>query len=106
MYAVIETGGKQYKVAPKQTVEVERLNISEGNTVELDQVLFIDDNENTIMGNPIVKGAKVIATSLGEVKGDKIIAFRYKPKVRHHRKRGHRQTYTRLLINEVVKSKE
>lgn len=74
--------------------------------MELDQVLFIDDNENTIMGNPIVKGAKVIATSLGEVKGDKIIAFRYKPKVRHHRKRGHRQTYTRLLINEVVKSKE
>ena len=106
IYAIIETGGKQYKVAPKQTLEIERLNIPEGNTVELDKVLLIGDNGNTLVGNPIIKGARVIATSLGEVKGKKIIVFKYKAKVRYRRKRGHRQIYTRLAINEIIKPEE
>ena len=75
----------------------------EGNTIELDRVLFIDDNENTLIGNPTIEGAKVIATSLGEVKGDKVIVFKYKSKVRYRRKTGHRQIYTRLSINKVIK---
>ena len=106
IYAIIETGGKQYKVAPRQTIEVERLNIPEGDTVELDKVLFIGDNQKSLIGNPIIKGAKVIATSLGEAKGDKVVVFKYKSKVRYRRKTGHRQIYTRLSINEIVKPGE
>lgn len=103
IYAIVETHGKQYKVAPKQTIEVDHLNIPEGEVVELDKVLFISDNENTLIGNPTIKGAKVIATSMGEAKGDKIIVFKYKSKVRYRRKTGHRPIYTRLSINEIVK---
>ena len=72
----------------------------------MDKVLFIGDNENTLIGNPFIKGAKVIATSLGEAKGDKIIVFKYKSKIRYSRKTGHRQIYTRLSINEIVKPGE
>jgi len=69
-------------------------------------VLFISDNENTLIGKPTIEGAKVMATSLGEVMGDKIIVFKYKPKVRYRKKTGHRQSYTRLSINEIVKPGE
>ena len=103
IYAIVETGGKQYKVTPKQTIEVERLGIPEDAVVELDKVLLIGDDENTLIGNPTIKGAKVVATSLGEAKGDKIIVFKYKAKVRYRRKRGHRQIYTRLSIDKIVK---
>jgi len=103
IYAIIETGSKQYKVAPNQKIEVERLNIPEGDTVDLDSVLFINDDGNVITGNPTIKGAKVKATSLGEFKGDKVTVFKYKPKVRYRRKRGHRQIYTKLLINKIIK---
>ena len=105
IYAIIEIGGKQYKVAPKQTIEVERLDVPEGSKVELDKVLFIGEDKNTLVGNPIIKGAKVLATSLGEAKGEKVIVFRYKSKVRYRSKRGHRQTYTKILVNEIVKGK-
>jgi len=103
IYAIIEIGGKQYKVAPKQTIEVERLDVPEGGTVELDKVLFIGGDKGTLVGNPIIKGAKVVATSLGEAKGGKVIVFRYKSKVRHRSKRGHRQTHTKILVNEIIK---
>jgi large subunit ribosomal protein L21 len=71
--------------------------------VELERVLFIGDKENTLIGNPTIEGAKVIATSLGETKGDKVIVFKYKPKVRYRRKTGHRQVFTRLSINEIIR---
>lgn len=87
-------------------IEVERLNVPNGDTVELDKVLFIGDKENTLIGNPIIKGAKVIATSLGEDRGDKVIVFKYKSKIRYQKKTGHRQIYTRLSINEIVKPEE
>jgi len=74
--------------------------------VELDKVLFIGDNGKSLIGNPTIKGAKVIATSLGEVKGDKITVFKYKSKVRYRKKTGHRQTYTTLSIDEIVKPGE
>ena len=106
IYAIVETGGKQYKVAPKQTVEVDRLSIPEGSAVELDRVLLISGNGNTLVGNPTIDGARVTATSLGEVKGDKVIVFKYKAKVRYRKKTGHRQIYTRLAINEVIKPGE
>jgi len=105
IYAIIEIGGKQYKVAPKQTIEVERLDVPEGDIVELDKVLFIGEDKNTLVGSPNIKGAKVVATSLGEAKGEKVIVFRYKSKVRYRSKRGHRQAYTKILVNEIVKGK-
>jgi len=105
IYAIIEIGGKQYKVAPKQTIEVERFDVPEGDRVELDKVLFIGGDKDTLIGNPIIKGARVVATSLGETKGEKVIVFKYKSKVRYRRKKGHRQTYTKLLVNEIVKRK-
>ena len=103
IYAVIEIGGKQYKVAPKQTIEVERLGVPEGGRVELDRVLVIGGDKDTLVGTPIIKGAKVVATSLGEAKGEKVTVFKYKSKVRYRKKKGHRQTYTRILVNEISK---
>jgi len=103
IYAIVEIGGKQYKVAPKQTIEVDRLNVPEGDIVQLDRVLFIGGNKDTLVGNPVIKGAKVVATSLGEAKGEKVIVFKYKSKVRYRRKRGHRQNYTKILVNEIIK---
>jgi len=103
IYAIVEIGGKQYKVAPKQTIEVERLDVPQGDVVELDKVLLIGGDGDALVGNPVIKGAKVLATSLGEAKGEKVIVFKYKAKVRYRRKRGHRQTYTKLLINEIIK---
>ncbi len=102
IYAIIETGGKQYTVAPGQTIDVERLDVGEGNTVELDRVLFIADGDKVIVGTPTIDGAKVIATSQGDGKGKKIIVFKYKPKVRYRKKTGHRQLYTRLTIDKIV----
>ncbi|MFC1950386.1 50S ribosomal protein L21 [Chloroflexota bacterium] len=102
MYAIIETGGKQYKVAPGQTLDVEYLDVAEGNTVELNKVLFIADGDKVSVGTPIIDGAKVVAISKGEGKGKKIIVLKYKAKVRYHKKTGHRQLYTRLTIDKIV----
>jgi large subunit ribosomal protein L21 len=105
-YAIVETGGKQYKVAPGQKVDVDRLAVAEGKDVELSRVLLIADEKDTIVGSPNIDGAKVIATCLGEHKGKKIIVFKYKPKVRYRRKKGHRQLYATLEIKEIVKPGE
>jgi large subunit ribosomal protein L21 len=102
IYAIIETGGKQYKVTPGQTIDVERLDVAEGSTVDLDRVLLIADGDKVTLGKPTVDGAKVVATSQGEGKAKKIIVLKYKPKVRYRRKMGHRQLYTRLAIDRVV----
>ncbi len=102
IYAIIETGGKQYKVTPGQVLDVDRLGVAEGDTVELDKVLFVADGEKITVGTPVVDGAKVIATSQGEIRGKKIIVLKYKPKVRYCKKTGHRQLYTRLVIDKIV----
>jgi large subunit ribosomal protein L21 len=101
IYAVIESGGKQYRVTPGQTVDVERLGVAEGDTIELDRVLLIADGENVTMGKPTIPGARVTATVRGETKGDKIVVFKYKSKVRYRKKTGHRQLYTRLSIDKI-----
>ena len=105
-YAIVETGGKQYKVAPGQKIDVDRLAVAEGEDIELSKVLLIADGKDTIIGSPTIDGAKVTATCLGERKGDKIIVFKYKPKVRYRRKKGHRQLYAKLEIKEIVKPGE
>ena len=76
--------------------------MAEGKTVELNRVLLIADGERLIVGTPTVDGAKVVATSQGEGKGKKVIVFKYKPKVRYRKKTGHRQLYTRLVIDKIV----
>jgi large subunit ribosomal protein L21 len=103
MYAIVETGGQQHKVEAGQKLDVARMNIAQGEDIELSRVLMVADGNDTLFGNPTVDGAKVIATSLGELKGDKVIVFKYKNKTRYRRKTGHRQLYTRLQIKEIVK---
>jgi large subunit ribosomal protein L21 len=102
IYAIIETGGKQYRVNPGQTIDVERLDVAEGDTVELDKVLLIGDGDRVTVGKPTVDGAKVVATAKGAGKGEKVIVFKYKPKVRYRKKTGHRQFHTRLVIDKIL----
>jgi len=105
IHAIIETGGKQYKITPGQTVDVDRLNVTEGGTIELSKVLLIANGDRVTVGTPIIDGAKVVATSQEEGKGKKTIVFKYKPKVRYRKKTGHRQFYTRLVIDKIVEPK-
>ena len=81
---------------------MERLDIAEGDTVELDKVLLIANDNQVTVGTPTIDGAKVVATSQGEGKSKKIIVFKYKPKVRYRKKTGHRQLYTRMVIDKIV----
>ncbi|UCC61390.1 MAG: 50S ribosomal protein L21 [Dehalococcoidia bacterium] len=104
MYAVVETGGKQYRVSPGQIVDVEKLAV-EGDTVELNNVYLVADKDKVTLGKPTINGAKVIADVVEEGRKDKVIVFKYKPKVRYRVKRGHRQPYTRLAIKEIVVAK-
>ena len=101
MYAVIETGGKQYRVSPGQTVEVELLPAEPGAIVALDRVLLVSTGEGTLVGRPIVDGASVVATVAREGRGEKILVFKYKSKKRYRRMRGHRQDHTYLLITDI-----
>jgi len=81
---------------------VERLAVAEGDSIDLERVLLIADGDNLTVGAPTVEGAKVVATSQGEGKSKKIVVFKYKPKVRYRKKTGHRQFYTRLIIDQIV----
>ena len=102
-YAIVESGGKQFRVRAGQVINTELMHVEKGKEVELGPVLMIADGDEIIIGTPEVQGAKVIATCLEEGKARKIIVFRYKNKVRERKKTGHRQPYTRLLIKEIVK---
>ncbi len=102
MYAIIQSGGKQYRVSPGQVIDVDHLDVAKGTTVDLDRVLLIADGEKVTVGRPLVEGAKVVATSQGESKGKKIIVFKYKAKKRYYKKTGHRQLYTTLAIDRIV----
>ncbi len=87
---------------PGQVIDVDFLDEIDGSTVELDRVLLVGEGEKTTTGNPVIEGARVMATSQGEVRGEKTITFKYKNKVRYQRKKGHRQTYTRLSIDKII----
>jgi large subunit ribosomal protein L21 len=86
-YAIVETCGKQYKVAPGQKIDVDALGAAAGEDIELSRVLLIADGKDTVVGKPTIDGAKVVATCLSEGKSDKVIVFKYKPKVRYRRKK-------------------
>ena len=101
-YAIVHTGGKQYRVEPGKSIIVEKLEGEEGSTIELERVLLVSDDSSTTIGHPYVEGAKVLAEVETQAKGDKIIVFKYKPKVRYSVKNGHRQRLTKLAIKEIV----
>jgi large subunit ribosomal protein L21 len=100
-YAIVEDGGKQYKAIEGQTIEVDRYQSEVGEEVDLEQVLLVADGDAVAVGTPFVEGAKVHATVVAQVKGPKLIVFRYKAKERIRTKTGHRQQYTRLRIDAI-----
>jgi large subunit ribosomal protein L21 len=101
MYAIIRTGGRQYRVAAGDTIEVERLDAEAGSSIELSDVLLVGGDDDVRVGAPLVDGALVRATVLGDVKGPKLTIFKYRPKNRYRVKTGHRQRYTRMKIDAI-----
>ena len=100
MYAIIATGGKQYKVAEGDIINVEKLGVAAGETVTFDQVLAVNNGELAI-GCPTVAGANVSATVVKEGKAKKVIVYKYKRKSGYHKKNGHRQQYTQVKIEKI-----
>jgi len=102
MYAVVKTGGKQYRVSPGDSIEVEELPNEVGEQVELDEVLLVSKGSRTKIGRPLVEGAKVKATVTRQAQGRKVIVFKFRSSNRYRRRTGHRQHLTRLRIDEIV----
>ena len=102
MYAVVKTGGKQYRVAQDDVIVVERLVAEAGADVELDQVLLLNNGKETMIGTPLVDGARVAATVLDQSRADKIIVFKKKRRKDYRRTRGHRQLVTVLRITDIL----
>lgn len=102
MYAVVETGGKQYRVSPGDSIEVETLLGEVGSEVELDQVLAVANDEGQLQTGDDVANVKVKATIAAHGRGDKIIVFKFKRKKQYKRTQGHRQNFTRLTVGEIV----
>lgn len=103
-FAIVQTGGKQHRVEPGQVIEVEKLAVEEGQTVELNEVLLVSDENGIRQGRPLVDGARVVGRVVKQTRGPKIIVFKYKPKVRYRKKTGHRQSITRIAIENIVTS--
>ena len=102
MYAIVEVGGNQFKVAKDDVVLTQKIAGEEGNQIELEKVLLTSDGKDIKIGNPIVKGAKVKATVIGNEKGKKVIVFKKKRRKGYKVKNGHRQDFTRLKIDDIV----
>lgn len=99
--AVVKTGGKQYLVKPNQKLRVEKLPGETGSTIILDEVLLSAKNGQVTLGQPFIKGVKVVATITEQGRGKKIIVQKYKPKVRYRKKMGHRQFFTEVIIKNI-----
>ena len=102
MYAVIQTGGKQYRVAAGDTLEIEKLELAPGVTHTFEQVLLVNKDGVITVGNPTVPGAKVTADIVGQTKADKVIIFKMKRRKGYHKKQGHRQKLTKITIKEIA----
>ena len=102
MFAVVQTGGKQYNVTENDTLKVEKLEKNVGEKISL-EVLLVSDGNKTVAGNPVVKGAEVTAEVVSHGKGDKIVVFKYKPKKNERKKQGHRQPFTQLKVLSIKK---
>ena len=101
-YAIVEDGGKQYKAVEGGLIDVDRFPAESGDQIDLERVLLIANDDDISVGTPLVTGAKVQATVVSQVKGPKLIVFKYKPKKRYRIKTGHRQQYTRLKIDSIT----
>lgn len=101
MYAVIETGGKQYRVQEGDVLYVEKLDVNVGETVTVDKVFLLEKDGVVKVGTPVVDGAKAVLKVVEHGKGDKIIVFRYKAKKNVRRKQGHRQPYTKVVVEAL-----
>ncbi|UUZ84408.1 50S ribosomal protein L21 [Paenibacillus sp. P26] len=101
MYAIIETGGKQYKVQEGDVVYIEKLNAGEGESVTFDRVLAVSKESGLVVGAPVVSGASVSGKVEKQGKGEKIIVYKYKAKKNYRRKQGHRQPYTKVVIEKI-----
>lgn len=101
MYAVIETGGKQYRVSAGEVLRVEKIKAPVGKRIEIDQVLAVGEGKNLVVGSPFVPGARVILKVLAHGKQKKILVFKYKPKKNYRRRAGHRQQYTEVRVEEI-----
>ena len=106
MYAIIKTGGKQYRVEPDEVMSVEKLPIAPGAVVEFEQVALISDEGQVQIGAPWVPGAKVTARVLAHGKDPKLTVFTYRPKESYSRKKGHRQLHTRVKVESILMSGE
>ncbi|MBC8506744.1 MAG: 50S ribosomal protein L21 [Anaerolineales bacterium] len=102
-YAIFDNGGKQYKAVPGEAVNLDRMSVEEGTKINFDQVLLVSDDGKVQVGTPTVKGAKVQGVVEEHFKAKKIIVFKYIPSKRYRRTKGHRQQYTRVRIDKIVK---
>jgi large subunit ribosomal protein L21 len=100
-YAIIATGGKQYRVGVGDVITVERLDTEAGSSITIDQVLLVAGDGSARIGTPLVEGASVSADVVDNLRGEKIVVFKYKPKKRYRRRTGHRQALTRLAITGI-----
>ncbi|WP_020615870.1 50S ribosomal protein L21 [Paenibacillus daejeonensis] len=101
MYAIIETGGKQYKVQEGDVLFIEKLDTTAGDSITFDKVLAVSNGEGLVTGTPLVAGASVSATVEKHGKGQKIVVYKYKPKKNYRRKQGHRQPYSKVTIGKI-----
>jgi large subunit ribosomal protein L21 len=102
MYAIVESGSKQYKVSKDTVIDVELLDAKPEKEIKLEHVLFFSDGKHVEFGAPHIKGAHVTARVIGNVKDDKVTTFKYKNKTNYHRTIGHRQNYTRIQITAIA----
>ncbi|MBN1488169.1 MAG: 50S ribosomal protein L21 [Anaerolineae bacterium] len=103
MYAIVKSGAHQYKATVGGDLIVERLPYPVGTKITLEDVYLVSDNDDVVVGHPTIPEAKVVATVVEEFRGPKIRIFKYKPKERYRRRMGHRQTYMRLRVDEIVR---
>jgi large subunit ribosomal protein L21 len=101
MYAIIETGGKQYRVSEGDVVFIEKVEVAEGEAVAFDRVLTVVTEGNVVVGKPVVTGAKVTGKVVSQGKGKKILVFKYKAKSNYRRRQGHRQPFTKVVIEKI-----
>ncbi len=102
MYAIVQTGGRQFRMAPEETLRIPKLEAAVGSQVELDHVLMVQGDAGTKLGRPVVQGAKVVAEVVGQGREEKIIVFHKRRRKRYQKKNGHRQPFTEIRVRKIV----
>lgn len=102
MYAIMRTGGRQYHVEEGRYLDVQKLPYEEGEQIEIDDILLVGDDDNTVIGQPNVEGAKIKATVMKQWRDKKVVVYKYNQRTNYRRKKSHRHHYTRLMIDEIL----